>query len=269
MAVGKNKRLAKGKKGGKKKIIDPFTKKDWYDVKAPSMFNCRQVGKTLVSRTVGTKIASDGLKGRVFECNQADLHQDETTFRKFKLICEDVQGKHCLTNFHGMSLTRDKMCSMMKKWQTMIACNVDVTTTDGYKFRVFCVGYTHKRPNQIKKTSYAQSTQKRQIRAKMVEIINREVCTSDLKSFVQKLIPDSIAKDIEKAAHAVYPLHDVFISKVKPLKKPKLDLTRLMELHGEGKSSGNTAPNAAGAAAGEGAVVSRSDDYEPPVQEAV
>ena len=42
-----------------------------------------------------------------------------------------------------------------------------------------------------------------------------------------------------------------------------------MELHGEGKSSGNTAPQAAGAAAGEGAVVSRSDDYEPPVQEAV
>ena len=41
-----------------------------------------------------------------------------------------------------------------------------------------------------------------------------------------------------------------------------------MEMHGEGKSSGNTAPQAAGAAA-EGAVVSRSDDYEPPVQEAV
>merc|ERR1719466_185218 len=106
MAVGKNKRLAKGKKGGKKKIVDPFTKKDWY-----------------------------GVKGRVFECNQADLHNDETTYRKFKLICEDVQGKHCLTNFHGMSLTRDKLCSMMKKWQTMIDCSVDVVTTDGYKFR--------------------------------------------------------------------------------------------------------------------------------------
>lgn len=62
-------------------------------------------------------IASDGLKGRVYEVSLADLQNDEVAFRKFKLIAEDVQGKNCLTNFHGMDLTRDKMCSMVKKWQ--------------------------------------------------------------------------------------------------------------------------------------------------------
>ena len=35
--------------------IDPFTRKDWYDVKAPSMFAVRQIGKTLVNRTQGTR----------------------------------------------------------------------------------------------------------------------------------------------------------------------------------------------------------------------
>ena len=35
---------------------DPFAKKDWYDVKAPSTFSTRQVGKTLVTRTQGTKV---------------------------------------------------------------------------------------------------------------------------------------------------------------------------------------------------------------------
>lgn len=68
MAVGKNKRLTKGgKKGGKKKAGDPFLRKEWYDIKAPSMFSVRNCGKTLVSRTQGTKIATEELKGRVLE----------------------------------------------------------------------------------------------------------------------------------------------------------------------------------------------------------
>jgi len=87
MAVGKNKGLVKGgKKGVKKKVVDPFTRKDWYDVKAPVMFSVRNVGKTLVNRTAGTKIASEGLKGRVFEVSLADLQNDEIAFRKFRLI---------------------------------------------------------------------------------------------------------------------------------------------------------------------------------------
>ncbi|KAL4822271.1 hypothetical protein H8958_002274 [Nasalis larvatus] len=172
MAVGKNKRLTKGgKKGAKKKVVDPFSKKDWYDVKAPAMFNIRNIGKTLVTRTQGTKIASDGLKGRVFEVSLADLQNDEK---------------------------------------------------------------------------------------KMMEIMTREVQTNDLKEVVNKLIPDSIGKDIEKACQSIYPLHDVFVRK-----KPKFELGKLMELHGEGSSSGKATGDETGAK------VERADGYEPPVQESV
>merc|ERR1711971_1006798 len=159
MAVGKNKGLKiGGKKGAKKKIIDPFTRKDWYDIKAPSTFKVRQVGKTLVNRTQGTKIASDGLKGRVYEVSLADLQNEndaERSFRKFKLVCEEVQGKNCLTNFHGMGLTTDKLRSMVKKWQTLIEANCDVKTTDGYTLRLFCIGFTRKQEMSTKKTAYA------------------------------------------------------------------------------------------------------------------
>lgn len=40
--VYRNKRLSKGKKGLKKRTQDPFTRKDWYSVKAPSTFNTRE-----------------------------------------------------------------------------------------------------------------------------------------------------------------------------------------------------------------------------------
>ncbi|KAF4517908.1 hypothetical protein B566_EDAN001862 [Ephemera danica] len=202
MAVGKNKGLSKGgKKGVKKKIVDPFTRKDWYDVKAPSIFTKRQIGKTLVNRTQGTRIASEGLKGRVFEVSLADLQDDkdaERSFRKFKLIAEDVQGRNVLTNFNGMDLTTDRLRSMVKKWQT----------TDGYLLRVFCIGFTQKDQMSQRKTCYAQHTQVRAIRKKMVELITQNVVSSDLKDVVNKLLPDSIAKDIEKACQGIYPLHD-------------------------------------------------------------
>lgn len=54
MAVGKNKRLSKGKKGGKKKAQDPFARKELYVVKAPSVFAKKDAGKTIISRTQGT-----------------------------------------------------------------------------------------------------------------------------------------------------------------------------------------------------------------------
>jgi len=244
MAVGKNKGLKiGGKKGAKKKIIDPFTRKDWYDIKAPSTFKVRQVGKTLVNRTQGTKIASDGLKGRVYEVSLADLQNEndaERSFRKFKLVCEDVQGKNCLTTFHGMDLTTDKTRSMVKKWQTLINANIDVKTTDGYTLRVFCIGFTRKQDSSTKKTCYAQAQQVRTIRKKMIDIISREVASTDLKEVVNKLIPDSIARDIEKACQGIYPLHDVHIRKVKVIRRPRFDLTKLMDMHGEGSGKAVT-----------------------------
>lgn len=48
----------------------------------------------------------------------------------------------------------------------------------------------------------------------MVETITEEIVKSDLKEVVNKLRPDSIAKEIEKKCQSIYPLHDVFIRKV-------------------------------------------------------
>lgn len=234
MAVGKNRKL--GKKGRKKKAVDPFTKKDWYIIQAPNMFIKRDIGQTLCTRTQGTKIASESLKGRVFEVNLGDLNENESdAYRKIRLRCEDVQGDKLLTTFHGMDLTRDKACSLIKKWQSLIEARVDVKTTDGYTLRMFCIAFTQKRPNQIKKTWYAQAGQIRQIRKKMVDIMTNEATKCDLKELVAKFVPETISKDIERECAGIYPLQNCFIRKVKVLKTPKFDLVKLMELHGEDK----------------------------------
>lgn len=263
MAVGKQKKQGKGgRKGGKKKTVDPFSKKDWYDVKAPNVFNVTKIGKTLVTRTQGTRIASDALKGRVFEVSLADLQNDEVTYRKFKLIAEDVRGKDVLTNFHGMSLTRDKQCAIVKKWQTLVEAHTDAKTTDGYVLRLFAIGFTKRHPLQVRKTCYAQSTQVRSIRKRMVKIMQDEVTACDLKELVSKLIPDSIGKELEKKCSSIYPLQEVYVRKVKILKKPKFDIGKLLELHGEASTS--VAAPSGGEDRGE--AIARPRDWEPPVQ---
>jgi len=234
MAVGKNKKLGKKRKGGNRKIVDPFSKKEWYDVKAPSSFPIRQIGKTMVTKTVGTKIAKDGLMGRVFEASLGDLkaNAEDDAYRKFKLRVEEIQGTSCLTNFYGMDLSTDKLRSLVRKWHSLIEAHADVKTTDGYLLRLYAIGFTKRRPNQIKKTSYAQSAQVRSIRRKMVEIMTREASTVDLNDLVAKLIPESIGREIEKATEGVYPLQNVLIRKVVTLRAPKTDLGKLLEIHG-------------------------------------
>ncbi|KAF8271751.1 ribosomal protein S3Ae [Lactarius quietus] len=204
MAVGKNKRLSKGKKGVKKKVVDPFSRKDWYDIKAPSIFEVKNVGKTLVNRSQGLKNANDSLKGRIIEVSLGDLNKDEEqSFRQIKLRIDELR-------------------SLVRKWQTLIEAHVDVKTTDGYLLRLFAIGFTKRRQSQVRKTTYAQTSQIREIRKKMFEIMTREATSCDLKEW-----------EIEKAARSIYPLQNVYVHKAKILKAPKFDVSKLLELHGE------------------------------------
>ncbi|KAK9735294.1 hypothetical protein RND81_04G196600 [Saponaria officinalis] len=120
-----------------------------------------------------------------------------------------------------MDFTTDKLRSLVHKWQTLIEAHVDVKTTDNFTLRMFCIAFTKRRPNQVKRTTYAQSSQIRQ------------ASSCDLKELVAKFIPKSIGKEIEKATTGIYPLQNVYIRKVKILKSPKFDLGKLMEVHGD------------------------------------
>merc|ERR1719311_1801606 len=123
---------------------------------------------------------------------------------------------------------------LIRKWHTLIEANVDVKTTDGFLVRLFVIAFTKRRPDQVSTKCYAQSAQIRKIRKKMVEIMVNEAGKVQLRDLVKKLIPESIGKEIEKQTQGIFPLKDVLVRKVKILKKPKFDITKLMELHGDG-----------------------------------
>jgi small subunit ribosomal protein S3Ae len=229
MTIGKK----NTKKGNKKKATDSIHHKDWFNVKAPCFFRNRRIGKTLAKRTTGTKTSTDALKGRVFEVSLADLQQDEDKYasRKIKLRVEGVHGSDCLTNFWGMDLTKDKIRSLFTKRQTAIEANVNIRVTDGHKLRIFVIGFTKKDINRKDRACYAKSSQIRQIRKRMVDIVKKEVDERDLQNLVSKLISEVIGKNIEKSCSGIYPLRNCMVRKVKMLDNPICDLVKLMNLH--------------------------------------
>lgn len=60
-----------------------------------------------------------------------------------------------------------------------------------------------------------------------------EASKSTLKALAINFVDRFLEKRIARECNKIYPLQNVFIKKVKMLKKPKFDMARLMELYSE------------------------------------
>lgn len=231
MAIGKNKR--QGKKGAKKKVVESMAKKEWYDVVAPANFANRQFTKTLCNKTIGTKVAAENLRGRVYEANLADLQNQtgDSAFRAIKFQVQDIQGRNAVAQFYGYRLTTDKVRSVMKKWCTTIEAVVEVKTADGYTFDLFIVAFTAKQKGQLSKNCYANERLIKWIRLRMTRILQKRIAKLDINDFVKQLTSELLTTQLKKRCNPLFPLREVLINKVKVRRAPKVDNARLMESH--------------------------------------
>jgi small subunit ribosomal protein S3Ae len=189
------------------------------------MFSQRKFTKSPVNVTAGKKLASDSLKGRVFEANLGDLN-NINNYKKIKFIIDDAsdtRNKLALTNFYGMDTTKDHLCSLIRKWHTLIEASVDCKTSDGFVLRFFPIAFTKRGERQLKATTYAKSSQIKQIRRKMHEVIIKYVSKNTLKDLVDQLINERLPAEIIKQAKKIYPIQNCIIRKVKTIKRPRFD----------------------------------------------
>jgi small subunit ribosomal protein S3Ae len=237
MAVGKNKRVAKGgRRGSKKQVKEPMSRKEWYDVVAPSTFKTRQFTKTICNKTQGLKIAADNIRGRVFEANLADLDQAtnrDQPYRKIKLVAQDVQGRNVLTQFHGLSLTTDKLRSMFRKWCTTIESIIDAKTADGYTMRLFVICFTNRQTNQLSKNCYCATRLEKWVRHRMTKLAQKRLAKCDINKAVHELTHDTLTDNLYKRCNSIVPIRDVKLTQVKLLRVPRFDAQKLMDAHGE------------------------------------
>jgi len=245
MSLGKNKKnFSKGRKGAKKKVGERFLKKEWWNIKAPGMFMKRMFTQSPVNQTVGKKLASECMKGRVFEANLGDLNTGYKADKKIKLIVEDADGKSriALTNFYGLECTRDYLCSLIRKWHTLIDLFVDCKTSDGFLMRFFVVAFTANEYKQKKATCYANRSQVKQMRAIMTKIITKVCKASTLKDLVGKVLGEELTNEMAQKCKHIFPLENITIRKVKSIKRPRVDMTQLSAIQSETTIAGVQIP---------------------------
>jgi len=242
MAIGKNKRLSKKGKAGKKKKADSFEKKQWFRLKMPKISGIKvnNYGWIPANKTAQGVDVTDRLYDRVctIRCGdleekpQPDSQEGLNTTTNLKLRIAKTEKDECWLDFHGMELTRDKTCSLLKKWVTLIEASVDIKTVDGFVFRIFGMALTKKQDGQCKKTAYAKTSQIKRIRQRMQEIMQNELAEKGTKEFVSRILVNKCGDAFKKELGFIFPIKDACIRKVKLIKRPgKEDFRRIKELH--------------------------------------
>jgi len=172
--------------------------------------------------------------GDLGETPKPDSLEDLTTATNLKLrIAKTSMNNHeCWLDFHGLELTKDKRCQLLKKWISLIEAQVDIKTSENFVFRVFGMALTKKQDGQCKKTAYAKTSQVKRIRKRMREIMMNELAEKSTKVFVNRLLVDKCGDAFKKDLNFIFPIKDACIRKVKLIKRPnKEDQRRITDLH--------------------------------------
>jgi len=71
----------------------------------------------------------------------------------------------------------------------------------------------------------------------MVEVITNEISKHNMTEVLGNLLTDAIGEEIKNKCKFIYPLSNIYIRKVKTVKKPKFDISKLNELHKDAPES--------------------------------
>ena len=210
MAQEKGEQAAQAKKKVSRKAVkavtDKWKAKQWYNIRAPPMYNGAIIAETLADE-------GDKLMGRVAEATLQDLTGDFSKMHiKMKFKVQAVRGNECATKFAGHELTSDYIRRLTRRKHSKIDSVVDVETKDGFKLRVKPMAVTDRR---------AQSSQEQEIRRLSINVIQGAAQEMDHAAFIKIVVNGDIGQTIYNQARKIYPLKRVEIRKSEITSEPE------------------------------------------------
>ncbi|ORD95926.1 RS3A [Hepatospora eriocheir] len=211
--------VSKSKGSRKSKKKESSISKDRFYNLTTNYFPQKFHGQTSHPKLKAKQDIDQFLMGRTFFVNQADLDSKESVYtnspRNFHFKVNDISGNNCNSVFNGMTATKEKITSMIRKNHTLIEVNTTITLKDQSIFRVFVNAVTKKTSTSLR--HYAKTSETKKIRAVIEEIIKSNCDGLEVSKLVSLLSTESLAREMEKKCESIYPIN-ALIHKVKPIK---------------------------------------------------
>jgi small subunit ribosomal protein S3Ae len=196
---------ARKKKPKAKKVT--FKDKHWYQILSPKTFNFKPIGEVLG--------LEDTLIGRTLETLLFDFthkYSDISLKLKFRIVEINNEAKKANSIFVGHQYTNDFVRSLIGRGSTKIQSIINLTTKDGYIFRVTMICTTIKR---------ARSSQQILIRKIIREILQEFAKSLNHEKFIAGMIYGEFQNQIQRIAKTIYPLSNAVIIKSKLVSIPE------------------------------------------------
>ena len=196
---------ARKKKPSLKKVS--FKDKSWYQIITPKIFNFKPIGEILGFE--------DNVMGRTIETLLFDFtgkYSDISLKLKFQVSDVNNEAKKCNAIFIGHQYTNDFIRSLVGRGSSKVQTILNLTTKDGYIFRLTTICTTLKR---------ARNSQIVLIRKIMREILWEFAKSLDHEKFIAGVIYGEFKNQIQRVAKTIYPLTNCVVVKSKLLSIPE------------------------------------------------
>ncbi len=194
-------RKQKRKKKKKRQTVDPWKKKQWFEVYAPKSFKEMYIG--LIPANDPKYLPNRTMEALLYDLTNNFAHQHIKI--RFKIV--NSQGDKAYAHFFGHEYTRAKVRSMIQPRTSAINSIKNYKTKDNFIYRVSVLIVTQKQ---------AKQSQQKAIRRIAHEVLTKFAESTPHEKFINGIIYGRYAKNIAKIAKTIYPLYhcEIFKSKV-------------------------------------------------------
>lgn len=184
-----------------------FKDKNWYECFAPKIFNHKSLGEI-----IGIENNVMGRTVEVLLYDFTEKYSDISLKLNFRIVDINVEAKKCNTIFVGHQYTNDYIRSLIGRGSSKIQTIINLTTKDGYGFRLTTICTTIKR---------ARSSQVNLIRKIMREILEEFAKGLNHEKFIAGIVYGEFQNQIQRVAKTIYPLSSSVIIKSKLISQPE------------------------------------------------